>query len=76
MKIIDETKEVEETLDEALEKEPLTVVNTNRCPEEVFLGVIKNSLCSCNECKTQFIKRKEKLSCPVCYSKDITVCEE
>jgi Zn finger protein HypA/HybF involved in hydrogenase expression len=74
MKTIEEN--LDENLEEALEKEEKASVEIAiRCSDEEFLNIVKGSLCSCNECKTRFIKRKEKLACPACHSKNVTVGE-
>ena len=76
MKTTEENLEPEENLEKILEKEEKTPVKEiARCSDEEFLNIVKSSLCSCKECKTRFIKRKEKLACPTCHSKNITIGE-
>jgi rubrerythrin len=72
--VVETQKAVEENVEEALEKEESfsLKVEVPRATDQEVLDVIKPSLRICNECGTGFIKRKEKLSCPLCHSTDIS----
>jgi Zn finger protein HypA/HybF involved in hydrogenase expression len=72
MEAIEEKLENEENLDEVLNKEEETPVQgATRCPSDVFFATIKENVCICKECNTQFIKRKEKVACPLCHSENV-----
>ncbi len=63
----------ENNLEKTLEEESfLLKVNVPRATEQEFLDAIKSSLCTCNDCHTRFIKRKEKKTCPICHSTNIS----
>lgn len=73
MEPTDEINEVEENLDEVLEKEEAEAEASKKpgCSPEALFAVVKENLYVCKECKTPFIKRKEKLACPICHSENV-----
>lgn len=67
------TIEVDETIEDVLKEESFSLkVEVPRATDQEIFDVIKPSLRICNECHVRFIKRKEKDTCPMCHSTDIS----
>lgn len=68
------TTDTEESIEETLkDDESFSLkVEVPRATEQEIFEAIKSSLCVCNDCHTRFIKRKSKLSCPICHSTNIS----
>lgn len=65
--------ELEKSVEETIEENGFSLkVDVPRATDQEIFDVIKPNLRICNECHTRFIKRKEKLSCPICHSMDIS----
>ena len=65
--------EFEKSVEETIEENGFSLkVETPRATAQEIIDAIKPNIRICNECHTGFIKRKEKLSCPICHSTDIS----